>query len=125
MEVIGLPSSCILSQASRKNVFFDDQTNEPFLSKDSQSNLRVPSSKPLEEILLCQSDSFQDFISKCLEWDPEKRITPIEALMHEWIIEGLPPQVLIHHKKMLGIYESETEDEQMQTSNSIIDDMGG
>jgi dual specificity tyrosine-phosphorylation-regulated kinase 2/3/4 len=125
MEVIGLPSSSILSQASRKNVFFDDQTNEPFLSKDSQSNLRVPSSKPLEEILLCQSDSFQDFISKCLEWDPEKRITPIEALMHEWIIEGLPPQVLIHHKKMLGIYESETEDEQMQTSNSIIDDMGG
>jgi dual specificity tyrosine-phosphorylation-regulated kinase 2/3/4 len=87
--------------------------------------LRVPSSKPLEEILLCQSDSFQDFISKCLEWDPVKRITPIEALMHEWIIEGLPPQVLIHHKKMLGIYESETEEEQMQTSNSIIDDMGG
>ena len=125
MEVIGLPSTGILSQASRKNVFFDDQTNEPFLSKDSQSNLRVPSSKPLEEILLCQSDSFQDFISKCLEWDPVKRITPIEALMHEWIIEGLPPQVLIHHKKMLGIYESETEDEQMQTSNSIIDDMGG
>lgn len=32
--------------------------------------------------------------------------------MHDWIIEGLPPQVLIHHKKMLGIYESETEDEQ-------------
>ena len=29
--------------------------------------------------------------------------------MHEWIIEGLPDQVLIHHKKMLGIYESETE----------------
>jgi hypothetical protein len=29
--------------------------------------------------------------------------------MHEWIIEGLPDQVLIHHKKMLGIYESETD----------------
>jgi dual specificity tyrosine-phosphorylation-regulated kinase 2/3/4 len=53
MEVIGLPSHDILSQASRKNVFFDDKTNEPFLSKDSQSNFRIPSSKPLDEILLC------------------------------------------------------------------------
>ena len=31
--------------------------------------------------------------------------------MHEWIIEGLQPQVLIHHKKMLGIMESETNEE--------------
>lgn len=48
--------------------------------------------------------------------------------MHDWIIEGLPPQVLIHHKKMLGIYESETEDEQQQSVNqsqSIVDDIGG
>lgn len=65
--------------------------------------------KPLDEILMCQSEQFHDFINKCLEWDPEKRITPFDALMHEWIIEGLPDQVLIHHKKMLGIYESETE----------------
>lgn len=112
MEVIGLPDEQILSQAGRKNIFFDESTNEPFLSKDSQQNLRVPSSKPLDEILMCQSETFQDFIKQCLEWDPEKRISPFEALMHDWIIEGLPPQVLIHHKKMLGIYESETEDEQ-------------
>lgn len=109
MEVIGLPARDILAQASRKSVFFDEQTNEPYLSRDSQGNLRIPSSKPLDEVLMCQSDSFHDFITKCLEWDPEKRITPFDALMHEWIIEGLPDQVLIHHKKMLGIYESETE----------------
>jgi hypothetical protein len=36
--------------------------------------------------------------------------------MHDWIIEGLPPQVLIHHKKMLGIYESDTEEEHMVTN---------
>ena len=45
--------------------------------------------------------------------------------MHEWIIEGLPPQVLIHHKKMLGIYESDTEDDQIQNSQSVVDDLGG
>lgn len=27
--------------------------------------------------------------------------------MHDWIIEGLPPQVLVHHKRMLGIYEDD------------------
>lgn len=23
--------------------------------------------------------------------------------MHDWILEGLPPKVLMHHKRMLGI----------------------
>lgn len=76
---------------------------------------------------MCKSDSFKDFISKCLEWDPEKRITPFDALMHEWIIEGLPPEVLIHHKKMLGIYDSETDDDQMlqnDQSRSLANDNG-
>ena len=36
-------------------------------------------------------------------WDPEDRMDPLEALQHPWITEGLPPQVLIHHKRMLGI----------------------
>jgi dual specificity tyrosine-phosphorylation-regulated kinase 2/3/4 len=51
----------------------------------------MPFSKPLQEILMSQSDTFLDFISKCLEWDPEKRLKPFDALMHNWIIEGLPP----------------------------------
>ena len=43
--------------------------------------------------------------------------------MHDWIIEGLPPQLLIHHQKMLGIYESETEDELINQSKSMADDV--
>ena len=91
MEVIGLPNDHIMSISTRKSVFFDQNTGEPYLTKNSQGNLRIPGSKPLADILLCQSDTFLDFISRCLEWDPEKRITPFEALMHDWIIEGLPP----------------------------------
>lgn len=30
-------------------------------------------------------------------------MTPDEALMHQWILEGLPPKVLAQHKKILGI----------------------
>jgi serine/threonine protein kinase len=53
------------------------------------------------------SPSFIDFIERCLDWDPSTRITPFEALMHEWVIEGLPPKVLVHHKRMLGICDEE------------------
>jgi hypothetical protein len=35
MQVIGLPKEEILAQATRKKVFFDEQTNEPYLSQDS------------------------------------------------------------------------------------------
>jgi len=53
MEVIGLPDKKILDQATRKDVFFDPKTNEPFQQQDSQGALRIPSSKPLDEILMC------------------------------------------------------------------------
>lgn len=40
---------------------------------------------------------------RCLEWDPEKRLTPDEAIRHQWILEGLPPKVLVHHQKLHSI----------------------
>jgi len=39
---------------------------------------------------------FVNFIALCLEWDPEKRMSPDSGLSHEWIIKGLPPGVLLH-----------------------------
>jgi len=40
-------------------------------------------------------DSFVNFIGSCLEWDPKKRLTPEQGLKHEWILKGLPANVLI------------------------------
>ena len=31
-----------------------------------------------------------------------ERMTPLEALQHPWILEGLPEKVLKHHQKMFG-----------------------
>jgi dual specificity tyrosine-phosphorylation-regulated kinase 2/3/4 len=36
-------------------------------------------------------------VKKCLIWDPEKRITPSEALLHPWVIQGIPEDVRKHH----------------------------
>jgi hypothetical protein len=47
--------------------------------------------------------SFLDFIGRILVWDPQERMRPLEALNHEWILEGLPRNVLIHHQQMLGL----------------------
>jgi serine/threonine protein kinase len=30
-----------------------------------------------------------DFIDKCIEWKPEKRMAPKEAFDHPWILNGL------------------------------------
>ena len=43
-------------------------------------------------------DNFIDFISKCLEWDPKKRLNPEEGLMHPFIIYNLSEDELTKHK---------------------------
>lgn len=59
--------------------------------------MRKPGTKVLDDVLESEDASFVDFIEKCLEWDPNKRMTPDQAIRHPWILEGLPPKVLVHH----------------------------
>jgi len=30
-------------------------------------------------------------------------MSPEQALRHEWILEGIPPEILIHHQKLHNI----------------------
>lgn len=59
--------------------------------------------RPLIDVIGDESASFLQFIARILVWDPEERITPLDALQHPWIVEGLPKKVLIHHQRMLGL----------------------
>lgn len=34
-------------------------------------------------------------------------MSPEEALRHEWILEGIPPEILIHHQKLHNIQYDE------------------
>jgi dual specificity tyrosine-phosphorylation-regulated kinase 2/3/4 len=102
MEIWGIPEDYILEQATRKSLFFDE-SNKPSLKPNSRGKLRRPNTKSLTSVLRWSENSFIRFLSEWFIWDPEERMTPDEALMHNWILEGLPPKVLAQHKKILGI----------------------
>jgi len=38
----------------------------------------------------CEDPLFVDFIRRCLEWDPNTRLTPSAALRHPWLRRRLP-----------------------------------
>lgn len=35
-------------------------------------------------------DLFMDFLRRCLDWDPETRLTPQQAMKHTWLRRRLP-----------------------------------
>ncbi|XP_019760490.1 dual specificity tyrosine-phosphorylation-regulated kinase 2 isoform X2 [Dendroctonus ponderosae] len=50
-----------------------------------------PGSKDLKRALKgCEDPLFLDFIARCLEWDPDERMTPAQALRHGWLRRRLP-----------------------------------
>ncbi|KAG0277024.1 hypothetical protein BGZ96_003039, partial [Linnemannia gamsii] len=90
MEIQGIPDRYLVEKSSRKKVFFDSNGN-PKLVVNSKGKKRRPGSKTLGQALKCADVLFLDFISKCLIWDPEKRMKPREGLQHEWISDVKSP----------------------------------
>lgn len=84
MEVFGPPEKHLIEKSSRKKLFFDSM-GKPRLTVSSKGKRRRPSSKDLRQVLRCDDEAFLDFITKCLKWDPTRRMTPHEATKHEFI----------------------------------------
>ncbi|KAI9678066.1 MAG: hypothetical protein M1817_006010 [Caeruleum heppii] len=84
MEVFGPPEKHLIEKSTRKKLFFDSM-GKPRLTVSSKGRRRRPSSKTLQQALKCDDDAFLDFLTKCLRWDPERRMKPDEALEHEFI----------------------------------------
>ncbi|KAK9653379.1 serine/threonine protein kinase, CMGC, dual-specificity [Aspergillus fumigatus] len=89
MEVFGPPEKHLIEKSTRKKLFFDS-LGKPRLTVSSKGRRRRPSSKDLKQVLKCDDDAFLDFISRCLRWDPARRLTPHDALRHEFIT-GIKP----------------------------------
>ncbi|XP_019867480.1 dual specificity tyrosine-phosphorylation-regulated kinase 4 isoform X2 [Aethina tumida] len=87
MEVLGPPPDEVISGATRRRLFFDSRGN-PRCITNSKGRKRKPNSKNLSIALRCNDQLFIDFISRCLEWNPKRRLSPDEALRHPWILSG-------------------------------------
>ncbi|KAH9951979.1 hypothetical protein B0H21DRAFT_684108 [Amylocystis lapponica] len=84
MEVLGVPDKDFVNRSSRKRLFFDT-TGAPRPVVNSKGRRRRPGTKSLAQVLRCDDDLFVDFISKCLVWDPERRIKPQAAMRHPFV----------------------------------------
>ncbi|XP_019898256.2 dual specificity tyrosine-phosphorylation-regulated kinase 4 isoform X2 [Esox lucius] len=87
MELLGMPPKDFLLTATRKRLFFDSK-GIPRNITSSKGRKRRPNSKDLAGVLKTSDPLFLDFIKRCLTWDPKKRMTPDEAVQHEWIQES-------------------------------------
>ena len=109
MEVLGVPDKDFINRSSRKRLFFgmfsiillsrvyavphfvcllsffQDTTGAPRPVVNSKGRRRRPGTKTLAQVLRCDDELFLDFISKCLVWDPERRLKPQAALRHPFI----------------------------------------
>lgn len=106
IEVLGMPPAKLLDQAKRAKNFVSSKGLPRYCTATTLADGSTvlsggvsrrgkprgpPASKDLQRALKgCDDPLFLDFIRKCLEWDPEQRMTPAAALRHAWLRRRLP-----------------------------------
>ncbi|OMJ72590.1 hypothetical protein SteCoe_28921 [Stentor coeruleus] len=88
MQVLGIPPLAVITRATKREMFFDENMC-PKIIPNKKGIKKEPGTRNLEEILQGCSEVFLDFVKRCLIWQPELRMKPIEGLEHPWINEGL------------------------------------
>jgi dual specificity tyrosine-phosphorylation-regulated kinase 2/3/4 len=84
MEIFGPPDRHLVEKCTRKKLFFDS-VGKPRVTVSSKGRRRRPSSKTLQQALKTEDEAFIDFISRCLRWDPDRRLKPNDAVNHPFI----------------------------------------
>ena len=101
IEVIGMPSQSLLEVCKRSRHFISSRGFPRYCSLTASPGGRYqlsggrsgrgkyrgpPASRDLAKALRgCEDTQFVDFLSRCFEWDPTKRMTPPQALNHSWM----------------------------------------
>ncbi|XP_056138345.1 dual specificity tyrosine-phosphorylation-regulated kinase 4-like [Lampris incognitus] len=57
------------------------------LIQNSEKEIQQPRRDDLASMLRTKDPHLLDFIKRCLEWDPKKRMMPDEAMQHPWILQ--------------------------------------
>ena len=84
LSYLGMPPDDILAAAGRRNNFFDG--NELKIKVFTNGNSVIVGEFSVEKVLQGADKEFAEFVKSCLAWDPNKRLKPIEGLMHPWIL---------------------------------------
>ena len=121
MEIYGVPPDEVIKLGVRKHLFFE-KGNKPILQENSRGKKRIPASKSIEGILRCTDDVFIDFLDKCFDWNPMKRMTPVEALNHPWIQNGSKVDNKLLKSSCQYISQEDAKD---QVKNSTLSDVQG
>ena len=103
IELCNMPPKQVLDQSKRYKHFFTSTGLPKYCQFSTSSSGHVtllpgrsargrvrglPGSKSMYIALKGQADTLCiDFIKKCLEWDPAKRMTPSQALKHPWLLK--------------------------------------
>ncbi|CAH2099185.1 unnamed protein product [Euphydryas editha] len=106
IELLGMPPQRLIEQGKRSKNFISSKGLPRYCTAstlpDGTTVLSggmsrrgkprgLPGSKSFVTALKgCQDKYFIDFIRRCLEWEPEKRLTPVQALRHPWLRRRLP-----------------------------------
>ena len=90
MEVFDVPPPSMVASCKRRKNFFDE-SGEPLQIVNSRGRKRRPKSRELRALLKNPDGKMVDFVSRCLAWDPALRLTPSDALSHEWLHDVKPP----------------------------------
>ncbi|KAK6619868.1 Dual specificity tyrosine-phosphorylation-regulated kinase 2 [Polyplax serrata] len=106
IELLGMPPQKLLDQSKRAKNFINSKGYPRYCTTsvlpDGSTVLTgglsrlgktrgPPGSKELRRALKgCDDHLFLDFIQRCLEWDPEERMSPNTALRHAWLRRRLP-----------------------------------
>lgn len=101
IEVIGMPSKALLETCKRARHFVNSRGLPRYCSltaspgghyqlaggRSSRGKYRgPPASRDLAKALRgCDDPQFVDFLSRCFEWDPTKRLNPPQALSHPFL----------------------------------------
>ncbi|XP_026733921.1 dual specificity tyrosine-phosphorylation-regulated kinase 2-like, partial [Trichoplusia ni] len=104
IELLGMPPQKLIEQGKRAKNFISSKGLPRYCTATTLADGTTvlsggmsrrgkprgpPGSKSFVTALKgCQDKFFIDFIRRCLEWDPEKRLTPAAALRHAWLRRG-------------------------------------
>ena len=96
-----MPPQKLLDQGKRSKLFITSQGYPRYCQLETQADGSVvlkggrskrgkyrnpPSGKTWAQAMKgCEDVAFVDFLRRCLVWDPEARISPREALKHDWM----------------------------------------